>query len=775
VKAVFEDHNGVQWVGTNIGLYTLDGDSTAVCALPGAPGSAPISCVYEDHDGNLWVGTEGHGLYRLSSGVFTRYSSADGLSSDRILSITEDREGNLWIGTRGGGLNRLRNQTLRTFSVDDGLSGEYVSAVFEDSRGSIWVSMRDHGVDEVMNGSVVRRYSVGKGPGTNQVRAMAEDTEGNILLGTMNGLFVLRNSISGVRKVIHPSGVLDSLYTYSIRAIRAGKNGSLILGAYGGGVMECAGGELNMLVPGCNVRSIAEAPDRSLWIAAKGAVYHLIDGKVDKFSPEAGLSSDEAFSLYCETDGTVWVGTYGAGLNRIKEGKISPVMKQHGLFDDVVYSILDDDRGNFWMGCNRGIFRASKKDLNDVADGKTARISCVSYGSEDGMKGVECNGGSQPSAWKTRDGRLLFATVKGYVIIDPMNLRPQNSAVNYYIEQIVTDGDTLARRPALTLRLGKRNLEIHYTGVSFTGAEKLTFKYRMEGLEQNWTEAGTRRRAYYTNVGPGTYTFRIAGGSSQDGGASIVLVIPPYFWETPWFRISAVLIAILGVFVTARQISTRALKRRLRELEAQQALEKERSRISQDMHDEVGASLTQIAILSELMERNLDKRDATVAYVRKISATAQEVVGSLDEIVWFINPKHDTLESLILYLREYLAGYFDSAEIACTFSIPSAIPHMKCSADVRRNIFLVAKEAANNIVKHAGATEVRVELQLSDQMLEMHVRDNGAGADLSALSSFGNGLRNMQKRMEDIGGTFAIASGQPKGTSLLARVHMMPQ
>jgi len=766
VKAILQDRNGVRWIGGSRGLFTFDGERTLQCTLPGAPVTVPITCLCEDREHNLWVGTEGNGLYRLAQGVFTSFSMKEGLSSDRILSLAEDREGNLWIGTRGGGLNCLRDQSIQTISGEDGLSGEYITAVYEDRRGSMWLGVKDYGVDELRNGMVVQRYALGGSAPQNYVRAIEEDASGNILLGTMKGLFVLKKKSEDTKRTLSRYTLIDTISDFSIRSIVSLTNGDLLLGTYGSGLWKQSGTAFTKIIGGTYVRSIAKGLDGTFWIASKGSVTHLGGDKPEVFTVNEGLSTDEVFALHCDDDGTVWIGTYGGGLNRLKQKTIVPITKKDGLFDNVIYAILDDGKGNFWMSCNKGIFRVRRQDLNDVADKKTTRLTCISYGVEDGMKGVECNGGSQPSGWKTRDGNLVFPTVKGIVLINPGRLRSSPLSIDAVVELMIADGDTLLPDDARTLPLGKRRLEINYTGITFLNSEKLAFRYQLEGVDGTWIDAGNRRQAYYTNLSAGTYTFKVSArlpDRDWSREAALPLVIPPYVWETVWFRVAVVLTLLLLVYGTTRYLSTRALRQQLRELEAQQALERERARISQDMHDEVGASLTQIAILSELLERNITRHDVAISYVKKISTTAQDVVGSLDEIVWFINPRHDTLESLLLYLREYLADYFEPAEIRCRFDFPAHIPAVPLPADVRRTIFLVVKEAAHNIIKHSGAAEVFVQSTLEGNDLHIVLEDDGRGLDHTQGSMFGNGLKNMQKRMNDIGGVFAITSSDGHG------------
>jgi ligand-binding sensor domain-containing protein/signal transduction histidine kinase len=777
VRTVLMYRDSILYVGKTEGLYVRHSDVLASVPYEGTNIGASVAALLEDRDGNLWIGTEGVGLFRSTRGKLSKFTIQDGLPSDRIISLFEDKDGNLWIGTRGGGLVRLRNRSIITYTTDNGLSSDFISSVREDSKGTMWIGTRTAGVNLLRHGQITKIYNVNSGLLDNQVRALCEDNGGGVWLGTMKSVEYLSDGSGGnAMRIRHVLDSTNSTLT-NIRSIYCDNRGTIWVGGYGGGLVRYENNAwqpvtFRSTLPTNNfIRVITEDRTGAMWVGTQAGVNQIVgDSPVRFYSTADGLSSNEIFSLYTDEEDALWIGTYGGGLNRLKDGKIQAVRKENGLFDDIIFAILDDDRGNFWMSCNRGIFRVRKQDLRDFFDKTLSTVHSISYGVEDGMKSAECNGGSQPSAWKTKEGLLIFPTVKGVVILDPNTIDSVSSSLQTTIEEVTTESDTIVPSDGLELPLGDRKIEIQYTAVTFVGAERIQFRFQLEGYDKAWIEAGTRRKAYYTNLAPGEYTFKVVS-STREGTwnpvpAAMTFVIPPFVWETTWFRLTAGGSVLLIIFGVTRYVSTRALKQRLKNLEAQQALERERSRISKDMHDEVGASLSQIAILSELLGKNIESREAALSYLKKISATAHDVVGSLDEIVWFINPKHDTLESLMFYLREYFANYFESVEIHCRFEYPDSFPSAKLSPDIRRNIFLVAKEAANNIIKHAGASEVLVRVSCENETLSITIEDNGKGVPSRNLSAFGNGLKNMQRRMEEIGGTFVIATSDGNGTRI---------
>jgi signal transduction histidine kinase len=324
-------------------------------------------------------------------------------------------------------------------------------------------------------------------------------------------------------------------------------------------------------------------------------------------------------------------------------------------------------------------------------------------------------------------------------------------------------------------------VEFHYTGLSFQLPEKMSFKYKLEGVDPEWIEV-TRRVAYYNNLRPGNYNFRVRAcnndGVWSETDATVALVLAPHFWQTWWFLGSTAVLAVGLAGGTIRYTTQRKMEQELRRLEKQHAIEEERIRIARDMHDEIGAKLTKISFLGAMAKRNLSLPEAGVE-IDKMSQTARDVIRALDEIVWAVNPANDTLEHLATYLCRNATEFFESSPIVCQFKIPDELPSHRLGTDVRHNILLAAKEAMNNVLKHAAATNVVVEISVHPEKLEVVIADNGRGFQReSSLASpptsrstrVGNGLKNMQERLSAIGGNCAISSGAGQGTRIVFTV-----
>ena len=447
----------------------------------------------------------------------------------------------------------------------------------------------------------------------------------------------------------------------------------------------------------------------------------------------------------------------------------------------------DDGLGYFWVSSHVGIMRLSKRELNQCADGQLQSVNCLSFGKGDGLPTLEFSGGLQPAGCKTADGRLWFASNKGVVVVDPKNVKLNALAPPVVIEALQVDGKAMAglagqaaNRP-LRIPPGRHRLEFVYTGLSYTAPEKVRFRYRLEGLDSEWTEAGGKRSASFDYVPPGQYAFHVLAcndaGVWNEAGAMVAFVLLPHFWQTWWFATVAgtvVLAAVAaGVWLDAR----RRMRRKIQRLEREQAVERERTRIAQDIHDDLGASLTRITMLSQSARSELNNSPQAATQVDQICATARELTRSMDEIVWAVNPRHDSLDSLAVYLGKFAQDYLRAAGIRCRLNMPEDLPPWPVTAEARHNLFLALKEALHNVVKHSDGNEVRVTLAWRTKAIVLSVQDNGRGftpglpahgdpGDPDRIEA-GHGITNMKLRLAEIHGTCEIQSAPKTGTTVI--------
>src|SRR5581483_5249824 len=522
------------------------------------------------------------------------------------------------------------------------------------------------------------------------------------------------------------------------------------------------------------IRCILEDEEGTLWVGTNDGLFRRKDGKFIRLTSPGGLAYDTVIALHSDREHNLWIGTEAKGLVRHRAGQFTSYTTRQGLWSDEIFEILEDDQGWLWLSCPKGVFRVSKRSLNEFDRGGTGMLACIAYGKAEGMESIQCSGVAKPAAWKGRDGRLWFATTKGLAVTDPgsgLGLNEQPPPVR--IEEVLADQRPVALPAAGPAQIapGRGGLEFHYTALSFPVPEKNRFKYRLTGVDPGWVEAGVRRVAYYNNLRPGAYRFQVLA-CNNDGvwnstGAELALTLLPHFWQTWWFTGLAAIAAVGMIGGTVRYATKRNLQRKLERLQQQNAVEKERTRIAQDMHDDLGAQLTEIFLLNELAHKNKTNPDKLETYLGKQSHVVQDVAGSLDTIVWAVNPVNDSIDRLADYLYEQVERLLTMSSIRCRFDVPDELPDRFVSSELRHNVFLVVREALNNIIKHAGASEVWFRLRAGPATLSLVIEDNGKGFPSEEQSAFGNGLSNMAKRMKNLGGSFQLSSQSGKGT----RIH----
>ncbi len=596
VTSLYQDRKGNLWIGTgNGGLNRLNwknsAPSFAVYTTREGLSDNRITTILEDRDGNLWIGTYGGGLNRLipQDGTFTACTTRQGLTNNIVWTLWEDPEGSLWIGTYGGGLNRLKNLKFTTYTPQEGLSHDMARVICEDRRGYVWIGTEGGGInrlDRAIGAFTV--YSSKNGLSDNLVRAIYEDREGRLWIGTDGGGLNQLDPESGTFTIYT---VKNGLTNDRIKALYGDRAGNLWVGTESGLNRL----KLPLAKPGKFVsfttyttkdglsndmiRCIYEDRNGFMWIGTEGGGINRLDpakGTFTSFSTSNGLSNDMIRDIYEDRDGYLWIGTKN-GLNRLKDGAITRISTQQGLYDDVVFRILEDDRENFWMSCNKGIFFTSRKALNDVCDGKKKKVRSTAYDEKDGMRSRECCGSSQPAGWKTRDGKLWFPTLKGVVVVAPDNIQVNRLSPPVVIEEIVVDRkkiippfDLSEKQGRLVLAPGADRLEIHYTGLSLLSPRKVRFKYKLEGFDKNWHEAGARRIAYYTRIAPGNYTFQVTACNNDGVWNNTPAVISfnqaPYFYQTFWFYMLSALASVFLAFAIYR-LRVKQLTHHKKELE----------------------------------------------------------------------------------------------------------------------------------------------------------------------------------------------------------------
>ncbi len=561
--AFAEDAAGTVWVGSFRGLYALSQGSVKVYKVKdGLCDDQIMALNFEPRSGCLWVGTN-RGLNRFLGGRFQSYSEKDGLSNGSVLSLAGDAEGSLWIGTSGG-LNRLRDTKFYSVTAREGLLGNVALTVCETADGSIWVGSDGGGISRLRGGAVTT-YPPGEGLPAGTVDSVMPGSDGTLWVGVdVGGLARFRNGRFERVKVSEPA-----LLSTTITCLLPTGENEIWVGA-AAGLFHIKDGKVTRYGPkeglgGRTPNCILRLAGGDLAVGTDGGgVAFFRNGAFTSLTEKDGLPSDIVYALYEDGDRSLWIGTT-KGLCRLRKGRAATVTTRQGLFDDCAYAVLDDGQGYLWMSCNKGAYRALKADLDAVAEGRATTVSCSSYGRADGMGTNECNGGQQPCAWKTRNGRLCFATMKGVAVIDPTSIRINPRPPPVVIEEALLDGKLVRTRGLARFVPGKHRLEIHFSALSLVAPEKVLFKYKLEGFDTDWVECGNHREAVYTGLPPGTYRFRVLA-CNNDGvwnltGTSWDFVQRPRFYQTGFFLALCIVSGVL-VIAAVGALRVRGLKRR---------------------------------------------------------------------------------------------------------------------------------------------------------------------------------------------------------------------
>ncbi len=774
VQAICEQPRGTLWFGTlSNRIFRLRDNSIYQCTDRDGLVTSPIFDLKPSSDGGVWV-VKGV-LQKIVDTDQCIFATIPGVPSETIRTIFEDRERNVWLCCFMDGLIRGCETPYQSISMKDGLPGNGVKTVTEDSQGNLWMAIQRQGVVKMAPDGRITTYTKNEGLLGLDPALAYPASDGSVWIA------------SGPCLCVYREGAFKSYPGIPfLRGAYEDHEGAMWLGTKNDGVFRYKDGKFSKVesAPGQPIpyaTSFFETSDGTMYVGTWQAGLFKIKGdpKSDCIAIEAnGLPTDDVRAVYVDKEGHIWVGLKDKGLAAWQDGRWTYTTALSQALANQVTAIAEDDRHQLWLGTFDGVMWAPKDELLAAARGERSVPKLKNIEMVDGSHVASVWSGSQPVMWQRPDHSLLFATRFGLLAIDPDHLSTNTVPPPVDIENVTLDGRAVETRGGIRIPAGIQAVVIEYAALSFSRTNLVRFKYMLEGYDRNWVDAGTRRIAYYGRLPAGNYVFKVKACNSDgvwnEQGVQIALTQQPHFYERRWFY-GIVLRGAAGAVWGFSRWSNHQLQSKLDRLEQKQAVErdkeKERLRIARNLHDGLGANLTEIGLFAEAARHRATSPETT----RDMTFLSERVRGmteALDAVVWVVNPvTNDSLDHLSAYICETFEALLRLSSIRGRQDVKGAIPACPVTPEERSNLFLTAKEAINNLVKHSGATEAWLRIKMDGDRFCLSLEDNGVGFDPSSPENARrNGLANMRSRIAELKGTLILDSMPGKGTSILISV-----
>ncbi|MBK8611713.1 MAG: hypothetical protein IPL84_17705 [Chitinophagaceae bacterium] len=808
VHCILEDRMGNIWFGTTGGLSKFDGKSFTNYTEKEGLVYHNVFSLLEDRHGNIWIGTF-NGISKFDGKSFTDVTEKDGLSNNNIYTMLEDRSGNMWFGTGGGGVSKYNNQPFTNYTENEGLCKNYVFSILEDRSGNMWFGTWGGGVSQ-FNNKYFSNFTEKEGLSNNHVRSMLQDRSGNIWFCTHNGV----SKYDGQSFIYFTEK--DGLCNNDVYCILEDRSGNIWIGTTGGVSKYDGRSFTNFTVKeglGNNdVNQIMEDRSGNLWFATAGGVSKY-DGQLKPagqasfvhFTEKEGLCNNTVVSILEDKSGNFWFGTNGGGVSKFDGRTFTDFTVKEGLINNFVASILEDKQGNLWFGTRFGLSElttqkqalfSEKIKSNGLNEND---IFFKNYSYANGFLGIGCNSNAM---LQSKDGRIWIGANAGVIAFNPIGESGDTSPPNIQLTAIKLFNENIAwsklkqkkdssfllgngimvsdfRFDGLSnwynlpdhLSLSYKNnfISFDFIGITMSQPQNVKYRYKLEGMDKNWSALTSNGSAPYGNLPQGTYTFKVKAMNDMGYWSkefNYTFTIRPPWWKTWWFRIMTIVWFLAIIFFIGRFIYTYKLRKERVAMEKQLAVQSERQRISSDLHDDIGSTLSSINIYAGLAKKDLNKN----AHLDSITQNINAVVNKLDDLVWSINPKYDALSSIESRLNAYAEPLATAKKIIFKIENNFPLANIKIPAQIKHNIYLIAKELINNAIKHSDCKNIHVNFNQKNKNFIFSVSDDGIGFNKAEIGVGRNGLNNIFDRVSAMKGTLNTGTNNGNGTKTIISI-----
>lgn len=758
VKAIAESSSGVLWVGTVSGLFRMLPGENRFTAVPGIHGTT--RGLRRTSDGRFWVSTLGKGVITYELDAHNNLIHPAAIASDTVLTVFEDSEQNVWLGTETGML-RLSRTPLTMLPLEHASESDF-GTVYQDSAGTLWAAgtciWRLRGATP----EIYRMPALANA----RIRQVLQGRDSSMWFGTDgSGLFHVAKGI--VRQYTTHDGLVNNF----IRALVQAADGSLWIGT-DEGISYFNGRTFTnyQMKDGLAYQSIrAMLLDHSgdLWIGTELGLSHLHNGIFLTDAAVQSLRQDKVWALYQDSDRGLWIGTRNNGLFRFRNDRLTHYRVADGLASRSIYSILEDSSGRMWMSGPAGVSALNRRELDAFADGRTQHLSLSLYTISSETEAVQIFGGMQPAGILSRDGDVWYPSNRGLIHVAHASVAPEQPAP-LIVTSVRADGRDISPEQQITMSPGDTRLEVTYAPIMMRPQDAMRFKYKLEGLDDNWNEAGTRHVADYTHLPAGHYTLRIAAYNLSHpddvSTASLLIVKRPYFYRTWWFMLVCVL-AIAGVILIVHRARLTRVRRRF------QAVLDERNRLAREVHDTLLQGCTGVsAVLEAVSTLNAEDEPLKHSLVESAREQIRQTINEAREAVWALRHDPETPQDL-QQLLDRMRGQL-SRDLAIPIDCTVEGEPFPVNQPVAHELVMIAREAVQNAANHGDPSLVRMQVHFGHDNLALAVDDDGCGFELDTVATDGMhfGLIGMRERAAKLGGTLELKSTVAVGTRVTIRI-----